>query len=700
MATIRPAESGAGTEDAAIKVAEGKEVVDAPADTVPGPSSMDVRLARLLGGTIVQCVDDGRLACAVMVTRALACMHAERLVALAVEGIVIEHDRSDVATALLLQLIQQGDADVAAYVATAPVHRGQLAPLLHVTLWMLHTNQVVTAANLALEIVRHGEAPAVADLMIAVVNSGHVADARDIVAVLIARKHADAVALVSLWMIHVDESAAVAKITAALVDAGGLALACDVKEAMVTLGEWLAGNPCYELVMMGRVDVVARMVIELVNTRHTNVVCACFRGLVMSGHGDALAQVALTVADMDRPDVIATVEVTLVEIGNLDLAKEALVALIQSGYPWVVAATKVEMVRQGHAKVAAIIQAALSRAGHDAPIVEVAVLLLRSDFASEWAAISAEHIRSGEADIVARQLTGLVRTGRPFLAAEAAAALAHTASAEMVAEVVREMVEKGQADAAAQLAADLAQRGLSMACDVIVQLAKQAPFPTQALRPSLQSDTPPAGAQHMFADTHNNSGRADIAAVLLLRLLDLGHIAAVVRINNCLVDSDCIQEAATIAGAFTAQTGIVPLMEALKAGGARILPEVWHDASMRHISATSAVPGPGRAARARRGRSGARARSGSPAAAAKSGRTGPRARSGSPVAGARSGTWEQSGGVSAAGNDDDEMRGTRVLFAEKTAAAVAYERELTGQATTSSAPIEDVFDTAFTVGKS
>lgn len=58
---------------------------------------------------------------------------------------------------------------------------------------------------------------------------------------------------------------------------------------------------------MGRVDVVARMVIELVNTRHTNVVCACFRGLVMSGHGDALAQVAFTVAEMDRPDVIATV---------------------------------------------------------------------------------------------------------------------------------------------------------------------------------------------------------------------------------------------------------------------------------------------------------------------------------------------------------------------------------------------------------
>lgn len=43
-------------------------------------------------------------------------------------------------------------------------------------------------------------------------------------------------------------------------------------------------------------------------------------------------------------------------------------------------------------------------------------------------------------------------------------------------------------------------------------------------------------------------GRADIAAVLLLRLVDAGHTAAVVLINNCLVDSDHIQEAATIAG--------------------------------------------------------------------------------------------------------------------------------------------------------
>ncbi len=38
-----------------------------------------------------------------MVTRALARMHAEHLVTLTVEGIVIEHDRPDVAVALLLQ---------------------------------------------------------------------------------------------------------------------------------------------------------------------------------------------------------------------------------------------------------------------------------------------------------------------------------------------------------------------------------------------------------------------------------------------------------------------------------------------------------------------------------------------------------------------------------------------------------------------
>lgn len=53
-----------------------------------------------------------------------------------------------------MQLVQQGDADMAAYVAAAPMHRGRLAPLLHVTLWLVHTNQVATAANLALELVR------------------------------------------------------------------------------------------------------------------------------------------------------------------------------------------------------------------------------------------------------------------------------------------------------------------------------------------------------------------------------------------------------------------------------------------------------------------------------------------------------------------------------------------------------------------
>lgn len=53
-----------------------------------------------------------------------------------------------------MQLIQQGDADMVAFVAAAPVHRGQLAPLLHVTLWLVHTNQVITTANLALELVR------------------------------------------------------------------------------------------------------------------------------------------------------------------------------------------------------------------------------------------------------------------------------------------------------------------------------------------------------------------------------------------------------------------------------------------------------------------------------------------------------------------------------------------------------------------
>lgn len=40
------------------------------------------------------------------------------------------------------------------------------------------------------------------------------------------------------------------------------------------------------------------------------------------------------------------------------------------------------------------------------------------------------------------------------------------------------MVGMGQADAAADLVADLAQQALSVACDVIVQLANQAVSPT------------------------------------------------------------------------------------------------------------------------------------------------------------------------------------------------------------------------------
>ena len=61
-------------------------------------------------------------------------------------------------------------------------------------------------------------------------------------------RHADEAALVDLWIIYVGEAAAVAQITAAIVDAGGLSLACEAKAAMVSLGEWLAGSPCYELV--------------------------------------------------------------------------------------------------------------------------------------------------------------------------------------------------------------------------------------------------------------------------------------------------------------------------------------------------------------------------------------------------------------------------------------------------------------------
>ena len=69
---------------------------------------------------------------------------------------------------MLLQLVEEGATQDAAFVAAAPVRRGRLMALLKVFDWMLRSKQVLSAANLALELVR------CAILFIVQVNGAHL----------------------------------------------------------------------------------------------------------------------------------------------------------------------------------------------------------------------------------------------------------------------------------------------------------------------------------------------------------------------------------------------------------------------------------------------------------------------------------------------------------------------------------------------
>ena len=55
---------------------------------------------------------------------------------------------------MLLQLVEEGATQDAAFMAAAPVRRGRLAALLNVFDWLLRSKQVLSAANLVLELVR------------------------------------------------------------------------------------------------------------------------------------------------------------------------------------------------------------------------------------------------------------------------------------------------------------------------------------------------------------------------------------------------------------------------------------------------------------------------------------------------------------------------------------------------------------------
>ena len=58
---------------------------------------------------------------------------------------------------------------------------------------------------------------------------------------------------------------------------------------------------------MGRVDVLARMLIVLVSQHQSEIVCTCFKGLHRMGRHEVLAKATIAIAQMGRPDIIASV---------------------------------------------------------------------------------------------------------------------------------------------------------------------------------------------------------------------------------------------------------------------------------------------------------------------------------------------------------------------------------------------------------
>ncbi|BDA49840.1 hypothetical protein COCOBI_14-4600 [Coccomyxa sp. Obi] len=474
---------------------------------------------------------------------------AKDLVAKTVEKVVVECNRPDVAASLLLQIMHEELPEVTAAAAAAPAARGRHAGLMHTIHWLLQNGLVLLAANLAVTLARRGEAAYVADLLTAMVEGGALEDARDIFAVIICKGHEDVVQKVGYWMIRSEHSGAMALITEALVDSGGLLLACSAKKSMAILGESLVGQPSVELARMGRIDILARMLIVLVSQQRLDIICTCFKGLDYQGHHEVLEQSTIVIAQMGRPDVIAVVLAKLVDSGAAAAAKLCMNQMTRSSYPWVAAVAKVEMVHQGYSKEVAILETGPPCKGQDNTDLECSRLLLRAGYAGEWAAIAREVLGMGRIDITAKCIAALIQTGRVDLAVEGTHVLAQTTTAKAVAEVVQGMVEAGQREAAAELLAELAHSALSVACTILVQL-----------------------------------GRADICAMLLLlRMPDAGHVAAVVRISNALIDSDHIQTAAAVATALPKDCDVLRLMEVLRGAGAQMLLEVWHGASMRYF---------------------------------------------------------------------------------------------------------------------
>ncbi|BDA51590.1 hypothetical protein COCOBI_19-1460 [Coccomyxa sp. Obi] len=559
------------------------------------------------------------------------------------EGIVLSHKRPDVAVALLLQVLEEGRPATAAFVAAATWRRARPEALLCVFHWLMCTGRVTDAASLVLELIQHGKAPVVADLLISLLEGGNVEEARDITAVLIAKGHAAEVAQQSLWMVRAGRAQAVAQIRAALVQSGGLALACDAQNELVALDEMAAAVTLHHLIRMGHVDVAARMVIHLVDGGHVDVVCKWLEGLERHVCHETLLQLSITIAKMGRPDAHAagsrfssrnrckpsyaimanwvdptmhtrshTMEPTngankikgaMVELGHLDLAKRCMVELIKRCHPWANSAIKVEMVRQGKAKAVAQMAVELSKDGEDAAPIEGGCLgQSPGAYHGQMGPPSFYEQRCAPRnDISMAQFDDLMHDCRP-LRCMPASEQQHIApfwcshsnfqrpvrSAErrgaqkqifvyssgsekalvQLVEVMLKMVEVGEAEAAAELLAELAKYAPTVACDLTIQLAMQA----------------------STLCAFDFKGHSDTAASLLLRLLDTENTAAVVIINNYIIESGHIEPATTLASAMAARTDVLEVMETLKAAGAHILLDVWHRETSRYICSVPLLP--------------------------------------------------------------------------------------------------------------
>ncbi|BDA49836.1 hypothetical protein COCOBI_14-4560 [Coccomyxa sp. Obi] len=460
--------------------------------------------------SIINSVESGDMRCALTTMRAFSHAHITHCVARITEAIVLDKDRPDIAAAVMMQLMEDGEADVAADMASAPVKRGRLAALFRVFDRLMAEGEVAAVADLLLEVIRRGDAPVVADLLTAAVWVGEVGYARDAVAVLIARgcpvcRHGAEMAEAMGWMIRVGEAFAVAEIAAALVDGGGLALVSDPPIAAAVLGGTPPDKfPCVELIRLGRVDAVAHICGQLAYKECWGILYSCFEALARSGNHGASSAIMQFLAIKQRPDIIATIVAGLVDRDQIGLAAACMAALLDGQQPWAAATVEAYMVSSGHVRAAATMEAALSDAGYEPLLLQASMLLIRGGHTQEWAAVAQELLRSGRFAMVADRVAGLASIIGPVLTASALAVLARRDTSEAAALILLELCASGREAVAADLLAALAngRRSMPVARDTVILLVRQ--------------------------------GHADTVAALLVRITTNGQADAVLRINQAV----------------------------------------------------------------------------------------------------------------------------------------------------------------------